>query len=125
SGPAVAAARSRRGAEAVVFILTNSPIKPAILAASLVRSLTRRSRFGNRELHAGSRCGTLAVPPARRLRAAGLSIHEIEHDAMNAAGPQKQFFDALAAGSLKIQRCDACSRHVFYPRVQCPHCGAD
>ena len=43
---------------------------------------------------------------------------------MNATGPQQQFFDALGAGSLKIQRCEACSRHVFYPRVQCPHCGA-
>ncbi|MCM5571213.1 Zn-ribbon domain-containing OB-fold protein [Burkholderiaceae bacterium FT117] len=44
---------------------------------------------------------------------------------MQTAGPQKQYFDALAAGALKIQRCEACSRHVFYPRVQCPHCGAD
>jgi uncharacterized OB-fold protein len=42
---------------------------------------------------------------------------------MNAEGPQKQYFDALAAGSLQIQRCDACARHVFYPRIQCPHCG--
>lgn len=23
-----------------------------------------------------------------------------------------------------LQRCTACSRHVFYPRVLCPHCGA-
>lgn len=44
---------------------------------------------------------------------------------MQTAGPQKQYFDALATGALKIQRCEACSRHVFYPRVQCPHCGAD
>ena len=43
---------------------------------------------------------------------------------MNAAGPQQQFFDALDAGSLQIQRCEACTRHVFYPRMQCPHCGA-
>jgi len=44
---------------------------------------------------------------------------------MTAAGPQKQYFDSLAAGSFRIQRCDACSHHVFYPRVQCTHCGAD
>lgn len=44
---------------------------------------------------------------------------------MTAAGPQKQYFDSLAAGSFRIQRCETCSRHVFYPRVQCPHCGAD
>ena len=43
---------------------------------------------------------------------------------MTAAGPQKQYADSLAAGSFRIQRCDACSRHVFYPRIQCPHCGA-
>jgi uncharacterized OB-fold protein len=42
---------------------------------------------------------------------------------MKPPGPQQQYFDALAAGSLKIQRCDTCSRHVFYPRLQCPHCG--
>ena len=44
---------------------------------------------------------------------------------MTAAGPQKQYFDSLAAGSFRIQRCDACSHHVFYPRVQCPRCASD
>lgn len=44
---------------------------------------------------------------------------------MTPAGPQKQYFDSLAAGSFRIQRCEACARHVFYPRIQCPHCGAD
>lgn len=43
---------------------------------------------------------------------------------MESSGPQKQYFDALAAGRLQIQRCDACARHVFCPRMQCPHCGA-
>ena len=43
---------------------------------------------------------------------------------MESSGPQKQYFDSLAAGRLQIQRCDACARHVFYPRMQCPHCGA-
>lgn len=32
--------------------------------------------------------------------------------------------EALAAGQFRIQRCNACSRHVFYPRVICPHCAA-
>jgi uncharacterized protein len=40
-------------------------------------------------------------------------------------GPEKRFFDALAAGRFEIQRCAACAKHVFYPRVVCPHCGAD
>ena len=39
------------------------------------------------------------------------------------SGPEKQFFDRLAAGRFEIQRCAGCARHVFYPRVLCPHCG--
>ena len=40
-------------------------------------------------------------------------------------GPEKRYLDALAAGRFEIQKCAACSRHVFYPRVLCPHCGSD
>ena len=40
------------------------------------------------------------------------------------SGPEKQYFDRLAAGRFEIQQCAACRRHVFYPRVLCPHCGA-
>lgn len=43
---------------------------------------------------------------------------------MSAPGPEKQFAEKLAAGRFEIQRCSACARHVFYPRVLCPHCGA-
>jgi uncharacterized OB-fold protein len=43
---------------------------------------------------------------------------------MSAPGPEKQFAEKIAAGSFEIQRCAACARHVFYPRVLCPHCGA-
>lgn len=32
------------------------------------------------------------------------------------------FWDALAEGSLRIQRCRSCERHVFYPRSVCPWC---
>jgi len=39
-------------------------------------------------------------------------------------GPERRYFDALAAGRFEIQKCAACSRHVFYPRVLCPHCGS-
>jgi uncharacterized OB-fold protein len=39
-------------------------------------------------------------------------------------GPEKRYLDALAAGRFEIQKCAACSKHVFYPRVLCPHCGA-
>lgn len=30
----------------------------------------------------------------------------------------------LDAGRFVIQRCGACTRHVYYPRVVCPHCGS-
>lgn len=33
------------------------------------------------------------------------------------------FWDGVAAGVLRIQRCSGCGRHVFYPRAVCPHCG--
>jgi uncharacterized OB-fold protein len=35
----------------------------------------------------------------------------------------RPFWDAAAEGRLVIQRCTACGRHVFYPRLVCPHCG--
>jgi len=35
------------------------------------------------------------------------------------------YWEGLAQGELRIQRCDACSRHVFYPRAICPHCYSD
>ena len=41
------------------------------------------------------------------------------------SGPEKRYFDALAAGRFEIQKCAACARHVFYPRVLCPHCGSE
>ena len=41
------------------------------------------------------------------------------------SGPEKIYRDKLAHGSFQIQRCSGCARHVFYPRVLCPHCGSD
>lgn len=37
-------------------------------------------------------------------------------------GPMTTWHAALAEGRLDIQRCANCSRHVFYPRLVCPHC---
>jgi uncharacterized protein len=39
-------------------------------------------------------------------------------------GPEQQYFSALAAGRFQIQKCAACLKHVFYPRVLCPYCGS-
>lgn len=40
-------------------------------------------------------------------------------------GPMLQWRNYLRAGRFMLQRCEACSRQVFYPRVVCPHCGGD
>lgn len=35
------------------------------------------------------------------------------------------FYDGAAHGELRIPRCDACRRFVWYPRTPCPHCGGE
>jgi len=37
----------------------------------------------------------------------------------------KYFWDAAKENKLVIQKCDACSDMIFYPRIACPNCGAD
>jgi uncharacterized OB-fold protein len=37
----------------------------------------------------------------------------------------RPFWQACNEDRLLIQRCAACERHVFYPRVCCPYCRAD
>ena len=37
----------------------------------------------------------------------------------------RPFWDGAREGKLLIQRCVTCSQPVFYPRIACPHCGAD
>ena len=46
------------------------------------------------------------------------------------SGPQpritdinRSFWDGCRANRLMLQRCTACGRFVFYPRVCCPYCG--
>jgi uncharacterized OB-fold protein len=34
----------------------------------------------------------------------------------------RPYWEGLAQGELRIQRCDVCARAVFYPRALCPHC---
>lgn len=40
------------------------------------------------------------------------------------SGVQAQHQQALDEGRFLIQHCSACTRHVYYPRELCPHCGA-
>ncbi len=44
---------------------------------------------------------------------------------LDQGGPERQFRVRLAQGRFEIQRCEGCIRHVFYPRVVCPHCGSE
>ena len=37
----------------------------------------------------------------------------------------RPYWEGLAQGELRIQRCDSCGRAVFYPRSLCPHCHAE
>jgi hypothetical protein len=37
----------------------------------------------------------------------------------------RPYWEGLAQGELRIQRCNSCSKAVFYPRALCPHCFAD
>ncbi len=40
-------------------------------------------------------------------------------------GAEARYQAALNEGRFLIQRCKSCSKHVFYPRVVCPHCGGE
>jgi hypothetical protein len=45
--------------------------------------------------------------------------------AVPATGPDAHYAAELAAGRWQVQRCNACNKPVFYPRVMCPACGSD
>jgi uncharacterized OB-fold protein len=32
------------------------------------------------------------------------------------------YWEGIAGGQLRLQRCEACDAVVFYPRAVCPHC---
>lgn len=34
------------------------------------------------------------------------------------------FWDGTKAHELRVQRCDDCGEHIFYPRSLCPHCAS-
>ena len=37
----------------------------------------------------------------------------------------RPYWEGLAQGELRIQRCQTCAKAVFYPRAICPHCHSD
>lgn len=44
---------------------------------------------------------------------------------MDGDGDSRIYWEGIAQGELRIQRCDACARAVFYPRSICPYCHSD
>jgi len=40
-------------------------------------------------------------------------------------GDSQLYWEGIARGELRIQRCATCTRYVFYPRAICPHCFSD
>ncbi len=37
----------------------------------------------------------------------------------------RPFREGCQAGELRLQQCQKCELHQFYPRIYCSHCGAD
>ena len=37
----------------------------------------------------------------------------------------KPFWEAARDKRLIIQKCEDCGKHIFYPRIACPHCFSD
>src|SRR5579872_5738269 len=82
-------------------------------AAGGSRASRPRARHGRRPLvssNGHSRKGLRAMP----------AQIPIDSD-----GDSRMYWEGIAHGELRIQRCDACSRSVFYPRSICPHCFSD
>lgn len=50
--------------------------------------------------------------------------HDQGKPAINETGVEAAYQQRLDDGAFMIQRCGDCSRHVFFPRVLCPHCGS-
>ena len=44
--------------------------------------------------------------------------------AFTGPGPNRIYQEYLEKGGFRIQCCVDCDKHIFYPRVICPHCGS-
>lgn len=49
----------------------------------------------------------------------------VDNNEASAGGPEAHYFGRLSEGVFEIQRCGACGRHQFFPRVLCTHCGSE
>lgn len=48
----------------------------------------------------------------------------VESETFEGGGPDAVFREALARGTIRLQRCLACGKSIFYPRLLCHHCGS-
>ncbi|MDQ0269674.1 Zn-ribbon domain-containing OB-fold protein [Cytobacillus purgationiresistens] len=40
-------------------------------------------------------------------------------------GDSYRFWEGCKEEKLLIQKCNGCSKHIFYPRIICPHCSSE
>ncbi len=52
-------------------------------------------------------------------------MSELDKPIPHATPVTRPFWDGLAEGQVRIQRCDDCHGWVFYPRSHCSHCLSD
>ena len=65
------------------------------------------------------------MPTAHTEPPKGHKPHGLKSEGLKPTGPEQTYKDKLAQGSFELQKCAACAKHVFYPRVLCPHCGSE
>src|SRR5258708_37732032 len=68
----------------------------------------------------GSRWPTAPAACSRRPRRWSWAVTERAFPVADAV--TQPFWDGIAEGVLRLQRCGACAAYVFYPRAVCPHC---
>ena len=47
-----------------------------------------------------------------------------QHDYFTGPGSYQVYQEALASGEFRIQQCNHCGKHFFYPRAVCKYCGS-
>jgi len=47
-----------------------------------------------------------------------------KHNPFAGPGPNQIYQQSLAQGEFRIQQCNGCGKHIFYPRVLCKYCGS-
>lgn len=70
-------------------------------------------------------CHPIAGESQQKERHMAEHIHTSESPLGAEVGADFYYQSQLDQGNFLIQRCLVCERSIFYPRMICPHCGAD